>query len=207
MGKDVIMLLIEQIGMVLAYALNLKRAGMDEEALLSIDEYMDPLFDGNPDELTVDAIIAVLREMHLDDGPTVLGIVKLLRERGEILSHMQDGRCFDMYEKALRLAVFHLPDAEWEGAAGLIYGLYRQGEPDESGRILLAEKMERAGRYGWTEDIWYDCIRDYPSKRNRDLGIAFYDRLLRLNDAVLEAGGLPWEEVKEGKKALEATDV
>jgi hypothetical protein len=200
MGKDVIMLLIEQIAMVLAYALNLHRAGMDEEALQTVDELLDPLFDGSPDDIEVSRMADLLREMHAD-GPTVLGVVRLFHQRGEILSNLRDDRCFAMYPKALRLALACLPASEWQGAADLLYDLYRQSELSENERVRLFEGMEGIGGYAYAEDILYDFVEADPENRAR--GLAFYDRLLALDDKVLIEGGLPREEVLEGKAALE----
>lgn len=200
MGKDVIMLLIEQLAMVLAYALNLHRAGMDEEALQTVDELLDPLFDGSPDDTEVSRMAALLREMHAD-GPTVLGAVRLLHQRGEILAGLRDDRCFAIYPKALRLALACLPASAWPGAADLLYDLYRQSELNESEGILLFEGMEGIGRYAYAEDILFDFVEANPEARAR--GLAFYDRLLALGDKALSEGGLPREEVLEGKAALE----
>lgn len=201
MGKDVIMLLIEQMGIVLSYALNLKRAGLDEEALASIDEFLDPVLDGSPDDLDVSHIAEALAGLHVD-SPTVLGVVRLLKERGEILSHLRDARCFAQYQKGLSLALT-LEPAEWAGEADLVYELYRQSEPAESELTHLVDGMEIAGRYAYAEDILYDLLETYPTRENRERGRAFYNRLLTLDDGVLMQGGLPREEVLEGISSLE----
>lgn len=201
MGKDVIMQLIEQMGIVLAYALNLKRTGLDEEALQSIDEFLDPVLDGSPDDLDASHMADALAGLNVDSA-TVLGVVRLLRERGEILIHLRDTRCFAQYRKGLGLALT-LPPGEWAGEADLVYELYRQSEPAESELIRLLEGMETNRRYAYAEDILYDLINAHPTSENRERGRDFYDRLLALDDEALAQGGLPREEVLEGKVSLE----
>ena len=201
MGKDVIMLLIEQIGIVLSYALNLKRTGLDEEALQSIDEFLDPVLDASPDDLDAAHMADALAGLHAD-SPTVLGVVRLLRERGEILSHLRDTRCFAQYRKGFGLALT-LPPQEWAGEADLVYELYRQSEPSETELTRLMEGMEANRRYAYAEDILYDLLETYPTRENRERGRAFYNRLLTLDDGVLMQGGLPREEVLEGISSLE----
>jgi len=201
MGKDVIMLLIEQMGIVLSYALNLKRAGLDEQALASIDEFLDPVLNASPDDIDASHMAAALDKLHVDSAG-VMGVVQLLRERGEILENLRDTRCFDQYQKGLRLALT-LPSQAWAGEADLIYELYRLSELTETEMIRLTEGMEAAGRYAYGEDVLYDLINAYPTPENRKRGKALYDRLLSLDDEALAQGGLPRDEVLEGKAALE----
>lgn len=202
MGKDVIMLLIEQLGIVLAYALNLMRAGLFEQALQAVDEFLDPVLDGSPDEIDPPRMAESLARMGAD-AAAVLGIARLLKVRGEILARIRDDRCFAQYQKGLSLALTLQP-SEWAGEAELVYDLYRLGEPTEHERLLLIEGMESAARYAWAEDILYDLIDASSTSQNREKGLRFYDRLLGLDDDALIQGGLPRDEVLEGRSALEA---
>src|SRR6266511_2008230 len=60
-----------------------------------------------------------------------------------------------------------------------------------------------AGRYADAEDALFEAIDDLPADTGLvDAGIAFYQRLLALQDADLETGGLPREEVKSSLAEL-----
>jgi len=201
MGKDVIMLLIEQIGIVLGYALNLKRTGLDEEALRSIDEFLDPVLDGSPDDLDAAHMAAALAGLYVDSA-TVLGVARLMRERGEILGNLRDTRCFAQCRKGLLLAMT-LPPDEWAADADLVYELYRQSDLTEAELISLFKGMESAGRYAYAEDILYELMEGHPTGENRGRGMAFYDRLLALDNESLVKGGLPRQEVLEGRDAFQ----
>src|SRR6266540_3284155 len=66
-----------------------------------------------------------------------------------------------------------------------------------SQRLALARVLESLGRYADAEDALFEAIDDLPADTGLvDAGIAFYQRLLALQDADLETGGLPREEVK-----------
>src|SRR6266699_3261118 len=67
-----------------------------------------------------------------------------------------------------------------------------------------ATRYRRAlGLYADAEDALFEAIDDLPADTSLvDAGIAFYQRLLALQDADLETGGLPRDEVKSSLAEL-----
>jgi hypothetical protein len=74
---------------------------------------------------------------------------------------------------------------------------------DPGQRLGLARVLESLGRYADAEDVLFEAIDDLPADTGLvDAGIAFYQRLLALEDADLETGGLPRDEVRSGLAEL-----
>jgi len=75
--------------------------------------------------------------------------------------------------------------------------------------VRLLPYYERAGRYADAEDVLYELLTETRTldagefETGADVGAAFYGRLLARADAELGAGGLPREEVEEGRHTLE----
>ncbi len=63
--------------------------------------------------------------------------------------------------------------------------------------------LEAVGRYADAEDALFEAIDAAPDDSGPiDSGILFYQRLLAKDDAELEAGDLPRDEVKTGLAEL-----
>lgn len=66
--------------------------------------------------------------------------------------------------------------------------------------VSAAALFERGGQYALAEDAYYAAME--ASAGHESLLLAFYDRLLAMDEHLLLAGGLTHEEVQEGKAAL-----
>ena len=74
--------------------------------------------------------------------------------------------------------------------------------PDGTSEMLV-RYYEQIGAYAKAEDVLYDFLDTTEDcERVTDIGIGFYERLLDLSDAQLEAGGLPRDEVHAGLDEL-----
>jgi len=139
-------------------------------------------------------------------NPEMIGTVAVfLQEEGDLL--FETGRLDESlmrYEKALRLMVHVLREN------GPIDGLRLEERADELAAKLAPyevapatrkaawEWSERAGKYADAENMLYEL---YEIKAvTPEEGGAFYDRLEALDDALLEKGGLPRAELRDGKR-------
>jgi hypothetical protein len=139
-------------------------------------------------------------------------LISLLQEAGEIAA--AEGRLADAREasiKALHLLLevsaqnddgdhpAYVPKVEM-----LVRSLEGASLPVRT-QALLMRYYEQTGQLARAEDLLFsilDATADDPA--SKEFGIAFYQRILRQNDAILAAGNLPRAEAEEGFKALKA---
>ncbi len=207
--RDYIMRMIDMLAKVLARILFLNAArdfpraaselaaasrnllGVDHEILLMMtdDQLIDLL--GNDDALAAPKGFVVGMLLQAD--------AELARARGEadeqllvkslsLLTasyHRQGGPITESHGKTIeelaqRLRGYALP----VGVGDRLFGYY-----------------ESTGQFGRAEDILFEVIDQDPA--HLEAGMAFYQRLSTLDDAALERGGLPREEVNEGLQELQ----
>ncbi len=88
-------------------------------------------------------------------------------------------------------------------AIGELLGLLENVELPVSTSMLLFRYFERYGKYARAEDILFQVMDDIPAEPEiARLGLAFYERLESTEDDCLERGGLPRDEVREGREQL-----
>jgi hypothetical protein len=71
-------------------------------------------------------------------------------------------------------------------------------------QVLLMRHYESTGQLAKAEDALFfilDTTKNDPS--SLEFGAAFYERILRQNDAMLLAGDLPRAEAEEGSRELQ----
>lgn len=88
-------------------------------------------------------------------------------------------------------------------AIGELLGLLEDAELPVSTSMLLFRYYDRYGRYARAEDVLFHAMDEHPAEPDiARLGLAFYDRLESAGDDCLERGGLPRDEVREGREQL-----
>jgi hypothetical protein len=64
---------------------------------------------------------------------------------------------------------------------------------------MLMQHYERTGQFALAEDMLYSILEEKGDDREGlAFGVAFYQRILRQNDATLLVGNLPRAEILEG---------
>lgn len=202
--RDYILRQVEMAAQMLARILGLASQGRRDQAIGLFDQAYQPLVGMSGRvvaALTEEQLLTLLTSGSSPDARRVAVAMELLVVEGDL--HDQAGRAADAaarYRRALGLAAYlaghttSLPDpalAERLAArAGALDLPPRQ-------RMDLCRLQEAVGRYADAEDSLFEVIDGDPDDGAAvDQGIAFYQRLLAKEDADLEAGGLPRDEVR-----------
>ncbi len=208
--RDYLMRQIEQAARALAAIVKKALGGDPGEALGMFDQAYQPLLGVSArvvSTLTDEQLISLLTSGSMPDLRRVASVLEVVRTEADV--HAQAGNepaAAVRYRRALSLAAHlagrsdDLLDAKL--AADLVA---RTGGMALSAaqRLGLARVQEALGRYADAEDALFEAIDDEPEDPGLvDDGIAFYQRLLAREDAGLEAGGLPRDEVKSGLAEL-----
>jgi tetratricopeptide (TPR) repeat protein len=195
---------IEIAGQMLARILGLARRGRRDEALGLFDQAYQPLLGVSArvvSTLSEEQLLSLLTSGSMPDLRRVATVLELLKAEADLLDEGGNrAAAVPRYRRALALAGFlaarsaDLPDAAL--AADLVE---RVGalELTVSQRTQLARLLEALGRYADAEDALFEAIDADPDDPGPvEDAIAFCQRLLALDPSVLEAGGLPLDEVK-----------
>lgn len=212
---DYILRLIAQFAEVITYVLGLRRGGKLDLALSAIDQSLRNLLGIGSDrlvELSDSQALALLRFDSPGDSWRIKGAVTaaLLREEGSILA-LRDrlAESDSRYVKALQLTLevrlgadeAELPDFT-PTVDELVAALHGVALPAKTGAALL-HYYEQHGAFARAEDVLFELLGARPDDAVlAEVGMAFYERLLELDDARLLAGNLPRDEVQAGLAEL-----
>jgi tetratricopeptide (TPR) repeat protein len=208
--RDYLMRQIEQAARVLASIMKVALGGKPDEALAMFDHAYQPLLGVSQrvvSTLTDEQLISLLTSGSMPDLRRVASVLEVVKSEADI--HAQAGNqqaAAARYRRALSLAGYlagrseELLDSE---LAGEVVERTSGRALTPSQRLALARVLESLGRYADAEDTLFEAIDDLPAETSLvDAGIAFYQRLLALQDADLETGGLPRDEVKSSLAEL-----
>lgn len=204
--RDYLLRMVEEMTEMIGKAFDLKQKKKHIEALWELDEWMKRQFRLNSqllNSLPTEDIIDFFRLGNGVEVDKLQQVARILEEEGEIV---QDQGLTDeglvRFMKALHLYLYSMlngANREILGAPERIQQLNAKVKgyklPDKTER-LLALYDEQIGRYGDAENSWYRLAA--REDRYKEEACAFYRRLLKLDDAKLEQGGLPRQEVEEG---------
>ena len=208
--RDYLMRQIEQAARVLAAIMKKALGGDPDQALVMFDEAYQPLLGVSQrvvSTLTDEQLISLLTSGSMPDLRRVASVLEVVKSEADV--HAQAGNeqaAATRYRRALTLAGYlagrseELLDTELAGDV-----VERTGGMGLTAtqRLALARVLESLGRYADAEDVLFEVIDDLPADTSVvDAGIAFFQRLLALEDADLETGGLPRDEVKSGLAEL-----
>jgi tetratricopeptide (TPR) repeat protein len=161
--------------------------------------------------LAVPDVIDLLTQRGVVETDKLIGVAKVLREEAGI---SRDAGEFDassasllkairLYAEAVRICRIQrsaLPEAEPLAA---MLAETKRTELRSDACIALAHAFEAYGRYDEAENRWFDAMERVAEEQGDaadeyEQGVKFYERLLRLDEALLERGALPADEVREG---------
>ena len=194
---------------VLARVVSLKRREEYEQALREIDGALRQLREGGeqaPNEVSLADWIALCRKHEQAASGLMMAVADLLREQGELLAARNDSTGSD---RARVLALGLFLEALVEGDAYVtaelldkVDGLFNEvreslSQPEVWRRLV--KYLEARGRFAGAEDALF-AWRETDDAAARAEGAVFYDRLLALDNANLEQGNLPRNEVEQGRR-------
>jgi tetratricopeptide (TPR) repeat protein len=195
---------IEIAGQMLARILGLARRGRRDEALGLFDQAYQPLLGVSArvvSTLSEEQLLSLLTSGSMPDLRRVATVLELLKAEADLLDEGGNrAAAVPRYRRALALAGFlaarsaDLPD---EALAADLVERVGALELTVAQRTQLARLLEALGRYADAEDALFEAIDADPDDPGPvEDAIAFCQRLLALDPSVLEAGGLPLDEVK-----------
>jgi hypothetical protein len=213
--RDYIMGMIEECIQALTQIRGLRQDRRWEEARQAVDAQCKKLAAAgarNLAQLSETELLARLAQ----DQPTqtvrtrLFLMISLLQEAGEIAA--AEGRIADAREIGLKM-LHLLLDVSAQTEAGehpafvpsvdvLVHALASAPVPLRT-QILLMRHYASTGQLAKAEDTLFsilDATANDPA--SLEFGAAFYERILRQNDAVLLAGNLPRAEAEEGLREL-----
>jgi tetratricopeptide (TPR) repeat protein len=202
--RDYLMRQIEIAGQMLARILGLAKGGRRDEALGLFDQAYQPLLGVSArvvSTLSEEQLLSLLTSGSMPDLRRVATVLELLKVEADL--HAEAGNraaAVARYRRALALAGFLAARSEALPDAALAADLVERTATLElpvAQRLQLARVLEALGRYADAEDALFEAIDADPDDPDPvDTAIAFCQRLLALDPLVLDAGGLPLEEVK-----------
>jgi len=208
--RDYLMRQIEQAARALAAILKKALGGEPDQALSMFDQAYQPLLGVSQrvvSTLTDEQLISLLTSGSTPDLRRVASVLEVVKSEADVQAQAGHEQAAAVrYRRALSLAGFlasrssELLDTE---LAGDVVERTSGMALNAGQRLDLARVLESLGRYADAEDVLFEAIDDLPADTGLvDAGIAFYQRLLALEDADLETGGLPRDEVKSSLAEL-----
>jgi hypothetical protein len=216
-NKDYILRLAERFGRMLAIVMHLRKYNKHEEALIAIDEALyqaTGLTTGFINAASEETLLTLLSPLGTLNIEKCLWIALLLKEEGEIYDELEKhDEAYFRYLKSLNLFLIMLLDnydlTEID-IATVIDGLLQLLEEYElplQTKMLVFRYEEMLGNYARAEDLLFEMLDndEQPAASTCETieqGTEFYQRLLRKNDADLQAGNFTKAEVEEGLTQL-----
>ncbi|MBB3071687.1 hypothetical protein FHS14_004696 [Paenibacillus baekrokdamisoli] len=209
------MRMIGQMGQVMGQMMGLRKEQKQEEALFVIDDLFNQQFRLNGKlirSLSDVDLIRILTTNGVVETANLHAIALLMKEEGEILEEL--GRLDQSYVSRLkafhlfmRLALLDAPlllRTPSEEANDLALQLKAYELPEATKRLMF-EWYEADGRYDQAENVLYELLVD--GMLLQEEADDFYRRLLLLPDERLIEGGLPRDEVLEGRQQVSTSKI
>ncbi|MBW7455679.1 DUF6483 family protein [Paenibacillus sepulcri] len=208
--RDFFMRMIEQMTDVARQVMGLRREGKPEEALLIIDDMLDKQFRLNGRlirSLSDSDLLRIMTTNGVVETANLHAIALLMKEEAAIYDEQGlPEKSYPVRLKALqlfmRLSLLDsppMPRTPSEEALELLPKLDAYELPEET-KALIYEWHDADKRYDQAENMMYELLED--GALSAEEALSFYQRLLLLPDELLEAGGLPRDEVKDGQRSV-----
>jgi tetratricopeptide (TPR) repeat protein len=218
--RDYIVQMIEEFMQALTQIRALRQGRRWEEARQAVDAQCEKLAAAGARGLAQLSETELLARVA-QDQPTqtvrtrLFLVISLLQEAGEIAvgeGRMEEAR--EIYLKALHLLLDVSAQDDPGGhpafvprVESLVLGLADAPLPIRT-QVSLMRHYESTGQLAKAEDMLFsvlDATANDPA--SIEFGAAFYQRILRQNDAMLMAGNLPRAEAEEGSRELQRRKV
>lgn len=206
--KDYLVRMIEEMSQVIGTVITkLRKERKQQEALQSLEELLSGLHMPGAKLLTSlpeDNIIQMISTGGSIEPDRLAAVGMILKERGEILEEFGSGQeglntrlkalylLLKSHELGANPKVIDYPSAVQE-----LVNSFRTFCLPSPTLLLLHKYYVDLGHYDLAENALYDLF-EVGEKDTRQLGFLFYERLLELPEELLESGGLPIDEVKDG---------
>jgi len=209
-GRDYILRMIQQLTAAIAKVLFRRELKQYDNALEEIDEACERLIGMKWNFLrgfSDQQLIELLGYERNQDK--MLAVAELLREESDILelqgktdeSIAQGMKAFSLFTELITAEKSFLEVIPLEKYRKLDERLSRCELP-----LSITQKrfryLEAVGRFAAAEDVLYEIV-DHDRSFAME-GLAFYDRLMKKSETELINGGLPPDEVQEGKLKMES---
>ena len=206
--QDYILRMIQQFGDVVAAIAGLKRAGRYEEARSLLAREVQRLAGLNASLVRALSVEDLKKLTSVGDVPDLdrcLVLAHFLREDAEIDEALGNSAAsVRSYTKSLDLFldvfVYH-DDKYLVERLPALEAIIARLEPYELPAATLLRVVhlyEKTGKYAQAENVLFELLEGAAGDSDMAAeGVAFYQRLLALDDAELERGNLPRDEVEE----------
>jgi hypothetical protein len=208
--RDYFMRMIGQMAQVMGQMMGLRKEHKQEEALLIIDDLFNQQFRLNAKlirSLSDADLVRIMTTNGVVETANLHAIALLMKEEAEILdelgrpdqSYVSRLKAFHLFIRLSLLDSSSLLRTPSEEAADLAAQLNVYELPQAT-KLLVFEWYEAERRYDQAENVLHELLEDgaVPWEEADD----FYRRMLLLPDERLIEGGLPKNEVIEGRMRL-----
>lgn len=215
--KDFVLRLIEQLAKVVTEVLGLKKKQKYEQALSIIDQSFQQFLGFNSKLINSFSYQELIEMMRLNQAlcaAKCIVLAELLKEEADVYSLQGNfEKSSRRYNKSLNIFFWALKDnakldsKKYFLKVEAIVECLRQDQLEAETGYNLFKYYERVGRFGKAEDLIFDFLekeKGFSQAQIVDLGLAFYQRLLKKKDDQLIKGNLPRDEVKQGQAELKA---
>lgn len=210
--RDYLMTMIEELAQFLGRLLFLKETKRFDVAAVEIDEFLTRFLGHGAAELQAmshEELIAVCTDEEGLEVNRAIALASMMKELGDLAAVRPDpAAACGCYTRSLLLML----EAYGDGGRALPLEvperielvIEKVGECEIPSTLLrpLIRYFEVSGFYADAEDLLYELIESGAPGALEE-GLAFYDRLLTKTDIDLVNGGLPRDEVEEGRRGLE----
>jgi hypothetical protein len=217
--RDYILRMIEECIQALAQIRALRQNRRLAEAQKVVDAQCEKLAGAGAENLVQLSETELLARLARDQPTQVVRdrlcfIISFLQEAGEIAiaeGRVAQGR--EIFLKALHLLLGVLAQSHAGEHPNFMPGLdalvrLLDGPLPVPTQAMLMQHYENTGQFAKAEDTLYSILGATENDpATLEFGTAFYERILRQNDASLLAGNLPRTEVEEGLRDLKRRSV
>jgi hypothetical protein len=206
--NDYILRLLEQFGRVLARLIGLTDAQQFREALSMLRDETGRLI--GIDGTMLELLDAAALKRALPGPEKRVFAARALQEMSRI--QQLDGEPFrssanalkslDLYASVLKSDRDALDGEVLEWARATAETINDQDATSDE-RLDLVTNFEIVGMFNRAEDLLFSLLEEgFESDQVVEAGTAFYDRIAKLSDEELANGGLPRNEIADGRRAL-----
>ncbi|WP_294343229.1 DUF6483 family protein [uncultured Clostridium sp.] len=211
--NDYLEKLIEQVSDVIRTVTGLKGKTAFKDAHESIKEALKQFFGLNPksiETLQPKSLIDIVTGADKNNNEKALLLGELIKEQGDLYKEEENEKeALSTYIKSITILSEVMIEDDTVREERYMHKLDEIEEilsnyhlPMDT-TLLLIKYYEVIGAFDKSEDLLYDILEDSNYNKNVvSIGLDFYNRLLKLDDEILENGNLPRNEVEDGLEGL-----